>query len=138
MLPDITDVKQIELPRYSADNGDLVVVEGAVHIPFGIVRLFTVHAAAGAIRGQHAHRSCAQFLTCPSGCVEVVCFDGLRSANYVLDQPHIGLLIPPGIWSQQSYLKPDTVLSVLCDRHYDEDDYIRELQQFQSYRKQKT
>ena len=102
MLPEISAVKQIELPRYRADNGDLVVVEGSVHVPFLIVRLFTVHAAAGAIRGQHAHRSCAQFLTCPSGSVEVVCFDGRRYANHHLDQPHIGLLIPPGIWSQQS------------------------------------
>jgi len=138
MLPDITAVKQIKLPRYSADNGDLVVVEGLCHVPFSIVRLFTVHAAAGAIRGQHAHRLCAQFLTCPSGSVEVVCFDGQRYANYLLDQPHIGLLIPPGVWSQQKYLNPDTVLSVLCDRHYDEGDYIREMHQFQAYRNQKT
>ena len=134
----ITDIRKIELPKYSDDNGVLVVAQGALHVPFCINRLFNVHASSGSIRGQHAHKKCAQFLMCPSGRVEVLCFDGLLYEEYLLNEPHFGLLSPPGIWSQQTYLAQDTVLSVLCDFPYDEADYIREIQQFKNYRQLKT
>src|SRR5690349_22379247 len=63
----INSVVVIELPRHFAVNGDVVVMETVTHIPFIIARVFVVLAPSGAIRGQHAHKQCAQFLTCPAG-----------------------------------------------------------------------
>lgn len=135
MLCTINSVSYIELLHDFAENGDLVVMEGLVHVPFAIARVFVVRASVGAIRGQHAHKSCAQFLTCSSGSVEVGCDDGQEIATYILDQPDVGLLVPPSIWAQQTYLVPNTVLTVLCDRPYESQDYIRDYGDFKAYRK---
>lgn len=134
MLFPISAVTPIELPHYVADNGDLVVMEELTHVPFAIARVFVVLAPVGVIRGQHAHKACTQFLTCPIGSIEVRCDDGREIATYILDQPHIGLLIPPSIWAQQTYLTPGSAMAVLCDRPYESQDYIRDYGDFKVYR----
>jgi dTDP-4-dehydrorhamnose 3,5-epimerase-like enzyme len=134
MLYPISAVRPFELPHDIADNGDLVVMEGLKHVPFAIARVFVVRALTGAIRGQHAHKACTQFLTCPVGRVEVRYEDGCETATYILDQPHVGLLVPPSIWSQQTYLTCDSVLTVLCDHPYDPQDYIRDYSDFIAFR----
>ena len=130
----MNEVKLIKLPCDLADSGDLVVMEGVAHVPFNIARVFVVRGVAGAIRGQHAHKVCTQLLSCSFGSVEVRCDDGCETAIHVLDQPHRGLLVPPGIWAQQTYLAADSVLTVLCDRPYEPDDYIRDYSDFVAYR----
>lgn len=133
-LCSIGTVSLIKLLRHSDKNGDLVVMEGLAHVPIAIARVFVIRASAGAIRGQHAHKACTQFLTCPIGSIEVRCDDGLEMANYILDQPDMGLLIPPGIWAQETYQASDSILMVLCDRPYEADDYIRDYSEFKAYR----
>ena len=133
-LHSIRSVLMIELPRNFAANGDLVVMERDRQIPFMIVRVFMVLAQPGAIRGQHAHKECTQFLTCPAGRVDIVWDDGLEKATYVLDRPGMGLLIPPSIWAQQTYQAPGSLLTVLCDRPYEAEDYIRDYRAFLAYR----
>jgi dTDP-4-dehydrorhamnose 3,5-epimerase-like enzyme len=103
-------------------------------VPFAIARVFVVRAPEGAVRGQHAHKVCAQFLTCPRGSVEVICTDGANSAEFLLNHPNIGLYIPSGIWAEQRYRTKDAALTVLCDRGYEPEDYIREYPDFLSYR----
>lgn len=134
MLYPISSISHIELPHHFAENGDLVVIEGLTHVPFAIARVFVVLAPAGAIRGQHAHKACRQFLVCPVGSIEVRCDDGDIAATYILDRPNVGLLVPPGIWAQQTYLVFGSVLTVLCDRPYEPYDYIRDYDDFKAYR----
>ena len=133
-LPTVGALVLTPLPRYEDVNGGLVVVEGVRHVPFPIARMFHVQAAEGGVRGQHAHRLCAQFLTCPRGFVEVVCDDGERTARFALDRPDVGLFVPPGIWSEQIYRAQGSVLIVLCDRPYEAADYLREYGAFKAFR----
>ena len=126
-------VALIKLPLYCDHNGDLVVMEGLTDVPFAIARTFVIRAAAGAIRGQHAHKACTQFLTCPIGAIEVRCDDGVGMASYILDRPDIGLLIPPGVWAQETYQVQNSILTVLCDRPYEAHDYIRDYADFKAY-----
>lgn len=133
-LPSVDSLHLLKLPHYFENNGDLVVMEGMVNVPFEIARVFFVRAPDGAIRGQHAHRRCAQFLACSSGAVEVLCDDGRRSVKFLLDHPNSGLLVPPGIWSQQMYRGDHAALTVLCDRLYEKDDYIRDYENFIEFR----
>lgn len=134
MLYSISAVRLFELHYNVADNGDLVVMEGLAQVPFAIARVFVVRASAGAIRGQHAHKACTQFMTCPVGSVEIYYDDGHETATYVLDRPYVGLLVPPSIWAQQTYLTLGSVLTVLCDRPYEPQDYIRDYSDFRAYR----
>jgi dTDP-4-dehydrorhamnose 3,5-epimerase-like enzyme len=134
MIHPLSTVKLINLNYDLAENGDLTVVEGLTHIPFSISRVFFVRGCFESIRGNHAHKACTQFLTCPYGSVEVHCSDGYEVATFILDKPQIGLLIPPSIWAQQRYLKDNSVLTVLCDRLYEKLDYIRNFEDYKKYR----
>ncbi len=130
----LSHARLIELAHYFEDNGDLVVMEGESNVPFRIARVFVVRAPAGAVRGQHAHKRCTQFLTCSTGVVEVICGDGVRSSTFVLDRPDVGLLLPPGIWAQQTFRGIGSQLTVLCDRPYEAEDYIRDYAAFLAFR----
>jgi dTDP-4-dehydrorhamnose 3,5-epimerase-like enzyme len=134
MPSSLSSVKLLNLPYDFAENGDLTVMEGLAHIPFAIARVFVVRGFAGSVRGKHAHKACTQFLTCPYGNVEVRCDDGSDVATFVLDKPEVGLLLPPGIWAQQTYLVANSVLTVLCDRPYERLDYIRDYGEYKKYR----
>jgi len=138
MLESVSSLKIVKLPHFFEDNGDLVVIERFVNVPFDIARVFVVRAPDGAIRGQHAHRKCSQFLTCPSGTIEVVCDDGRQVAEFVLSQPNEGLLVPAGIWSKQTYRGPQAALTVICDRRYEAEDYIRDYGGFLDFRAGKS
>lgn len=134
MVSDIEKIKLLKLPHFLEDNGDLIVMENLINIPFKIIRVFVVRAPKNAIRGQHAHLKCTQFLNCPSGIIQVHCDDGINKKTFTLDHPNTGLLIPPGIWAQQDYMSDNSILTVLCDRVYEASDYLREYNLFLEYK----
>jgi len=82
-LSSVAQVRLIELPRHARADGELVAAEAGAHVPFAIVRLFTVTAPAGARRGEHAHRRCSQFMLCVHGAVEITCDDGRDLQDHV-------------------------------------------------------
>ena len=128
-------IRLIKFDYYKEINGDLVVAEGpSDNMPFSITRIFNVRAEKGATRGRHAHRECTQLLICTNGKVKVTCDDGKQTSTYILDKVNHGLLIGPGIWAEQKYIKENTVLTVLCDFLYDEGDYIRNYKDFLEYK----
>jgi dTDP-4-dehydrorhamnose 3,5-epimerase-like enzyme len=122
----------ISFPKYSDNNGVLCVFEAGRHVPFEIRRVFTVSAMSGDIRGDHAHRKCSQLLVCLKGKIHVICDSGHEVSRHLLDGVERGLLIPPGIWARQDYLTDDAVMMVLCDRAYEEGDYIRDYDEFKT------
>jgi dTDP-4-dehydrorhamnose 3,5-epimerase-like enzyme len=131
------DARLIKLPKHAAANGDgvLVVAEAAQQVPFQIQRMFTIVAPAGAKRGQHAHRLCSQFMVCVRGAVEVVCDDGSDRKTFSLDSGELALLVPPGLWIDIYIRQDESILVILCDRLYEERDYIRDYAEFLSFRK---
>lgn len=137
MLPQqhtVDDLTFIDFPKFSEENGTLIVFEGRTHIPFAVSRIFIVTADAGALRGQHAHRQCAQLLVCLQGACTVRCDDGRRERIVRLSDARQGLLIPPTLWGEQTYEEAGTTLMVLCDRPYEAGDYIRDRHQFLLFR----
>ncbi len=131
----IKNIKVLSLKCVKEENGTITIIEGLRDLPFKISRIFSVIAPVDSIRGQHAHKHCTQFLTCPHGQVQVVCDDGRTTVNYILNTPEIGILIPSGIWAYQIYQKKHTVLNVICDLPYDENDYIRNYEEYKTYLK---
>lgn len=111
----------------------LCVYEGGQHVPFDIRRVFTVSAREGDTRGDHAHKQCTQLLICVSGKIRVSCDDGSFVTQHLLDNMGAGLLVPPGIWAKEEYVTDSAVLMVLCDRHYEVDDYIRDYNDFKTF-----
>ena len=59
--------------------------------------------------------------------------DGIKVANHLLKSMSTGLLLPPGIWAKEEYLTDGAVLMVLCDRGYENEDYIRNYEEFKKF-----
>lgn len=137
-LNGVDDVRLIELPRFARDDGVVVVAEAGAQVPFTIARMFTVIAPSGARRGNHAHRRCTQFMFCAHGAVEVICDDSQARQSFVLDRCNLALYVPPTIWNTIVYREAGSVLTVLCDRPFEEPDYLRTYDAFMAYRKEKT
>ena len=112
-------------------RGNLAVGEFERQIPFVPKRYFIVSGVpAKEVRGEHAHRICDQFLTCPRGSVAVIVDDGTQSEEIVLDHPSLGLFVPSMIWAVQYKYSPDAMLLVFASDYYDPDDYIRDYNEF--------
>ena len=83
------------------------------------------------MRGEHAHRACEQFLVCLRGSVSVLVDDGHDRARVVLDRPRPRpATCPPMVWGTQYKYSADAVLLVLASQPYDDDDYIRDYDEF--------
>ena len=112
-------------------RGSLSVGEFGRDIPFEAKRCFMVYDVPSVeIRGEHAHRSCKQFLIAAKGSVHVVADDGTNREQFVLDKPGLGLYLPPMTWGIQYRYSADAVLLVLASQHYDNADYIRDYDDF--------
>ncbi|HEY8808819.1 MAG TPA: WxcM-like domain-containing protein [Solirubrobacterales bacterium] len=102
-------------------------------IPFEPRRWFLVYdVPSREVRGEHAHRVCHQFLICVSGQVNVAVDDGEQRSEVVLDDPTVGLYVPPRVWASQYRYDGDAALLVFASHPYDSDDYIREYETFLS------
>lgn len=131
-MPTITPIT-VQFPRHEESNGVLYVYECGRTVPFEVRRVFSVTARGGDVRGDHAHKRCAQLLVCMHGSIRVRWENDGERGEQVLAEMGAGLLIPPAVWSTQEYMVDGAVLMVLCDRLYEADDYIRDYAEFQRY-----
>jgi len=132
----MSDIKsKVQFPVFSEYNGSLAYFETMENggLPFNIARVFTVKASANNIRGQHAHYRCSQYLICLAGRVQVEVFNGIKTETIILDKFAEGIMIPPGLWSSQKYLDDESILMVLCDKKYEAEDYIRNMDLYITY-----
>ena len=120
-----------QLPAHEDLRGNLTFGEAGRHVPFPVKRYFlTFDVASQEVRGEHAHRRLHQFLVCVHGRAHIVADNGRRQAEFVLDRPHLGIHIPPMIWSVQYRFSGDAALLGLCSEYYDPEDYIRDYATF--------
>lgn len=135
-LPTVYDCSIIELPRIENRAGNITPVQGMVNVPFEIKRVFySFDIPGGEARGAHAHKACHQFLVAASGSYEVVLDDGINKRTVVLNRPFYGLYIPPGIWAAEQGFSSGSICLVLASHVYEEDDYIRNYEEFITYTK---
>ena len=112
-------------------RGNLTAGEMGRGLPFVPERYFLVmDVPSGETRGAHAHRVCAQFLVCVAGACSIVVDDGTHRLEVRLDDPCLGVHVPPGVWAIQYKYSRDAVLLVLASHPYAADDYIRDYDEF--------
>lgn len=127
----LRDCTIIQLETRSDDRGLLTFVEGGMHIPFDIKRIYYLHGvSAGTERGAHAHKALRQLMIAMNGSFTVTLDDGRERKTLTLDDPRKGLLICPMIWRTLNDFTPGAVCAVLASEHFDEGDYYRRYEDF--------
>ena len=127
----VTGVQMHTFNAIADMRGSLSVGEFEREIPFAPKRYFLVYDVPTAeTRGEHAHRTCHQFLIAVKGSVHVVADDGERREQFVLDKPNLGLFLPKMTWGIQYKYSEDAVLLVFASEYYDSSDYIRKYNDF--------
>lgn len=127
----IARVKKITLRTISDNRGSLVAIERGNGIPFEPKRVYYIfNTEKNTTRGLHAHIKLSQLLIATSGTVTIKCEYRNLQQEFILDKPTEGLLIEGLVWREMENFSDDAVLMVLASEIYDEDDYIRDYNEF--------
>lgn len=81
----------------------------------------------------HAHKKLQQLLWCPHGEIKVVLDDGEMKKTHILDSPEKVLFVGNGIWRNIFWEKENSILCVAASDYYNEEDYIRDYDEFLKY-----
>lgn len=134
---EVAGVELLRVPQIEDMRGNLIARETGKGLPFAPLRCFLISdVPSKEVRGEHAHRRCAQLLTCLRGAVSVVCDDGQRRQEFTLDDPTLALHLPPMVWGTQFKYTSDALLMVFASRPYEPEDYIRDYDDFLLERKE--
>lgn len=123
-LPQIIDLGKV-------GNSALGYLTIAEDLPFEIVRAYwTYYAPHEVVRGHHAHLELHQLIVAMSGSIEFD-IENIKEEKFSfrLDQPDLGLYIPPLCWRTIKF-SHNAVLLCLTSMKYSEDDYIRSYEDF--------
>ena len=126
----VNDCKLIDIPKIEDPRGNLSVIEKDV-IPFEMKRVYYLYdVPGGAERGGHAHKNIMGFILALSGSFDVVLHDGMEEKTVTLNRPNKGLVITNGIWRELKNFSSGAVCLVVASDVYDEEDYIRDFEEF--------
>ncbi|WP_022824007.1 sugar 3,4-ketoisomerase [Hymenobacter norwichensis] len=123
----------IEFPKVGAsDIGFISIAEHPQQIPFEIKRTFwTYYTPESVLRGRHAHHRTEQVLVAVAG--RIIVTTELANGEvelFRLEDPHVGLYIPPYVWHTMQY-SHSAVQLVMASLPYNAQDYIRDHSEFQ-------
>ena len=127
--------KLISLPKVIDPRGNLTMVEGNEHVPFAISRVYWVYdVPGGESRGGHAHKHCRSLIIAVSGSFNVTLDKKKKKSTYHLNHPYSGLLVETGLWRTLDDFSSGAVCLVIAEDPFDEEDYIRDYDEFLTYR----
>ncbi len=124
-------VKLVSFKTLGDERGSLIALEEDYNTPFAIKRVYYIFDTKEDVRrGYHAHIDLKQIAICVKGSCTFVIDNGKSKEEIRLSSPNQGLLIEGLIWREMYDFSPDCVLLVLASEHYNEDDYIRDYDNF--------
>lgn len=127
----VDDIKIIQLPKIIDERGNLTFIEGNNHVPFKIVRTYMIYdVPGGEIRGSHAYKKLDEVIISLSGCFDLVVEDGNEKKTFTLNRSYNAVLVPHGLWRTLVNFSTNSLCLVLASTEYDENDYIRDYNDF--------
>ncbi len=122
------------MPKIIDPRGNLTVAEQLKNVPFEVKRVYWVYdVPSGECRGGHAHKQCREFIVAVSGSFTVTLNDGKEQATFLLNHPYQGLLVETNIWRTLDDFSSGAVCLVLASEPFEEEDYIREYDEYIEY-----
>ena len=118
----------------SPEIGYLSFFESHKNIGFEIKSIhYTYGVPIGIKRGAHAHKERREILWCPYGSIRVNIDNGFEKIYYMLDSPNKALFVANRCWLDLIWVGEGSVLCSAASDYYDENDYIRDYDQFLQY-----
>lgn len=126
----------ISLPKINDPRGNLTFIEELNHIPFKVARAYWVYdVPGGELRGCHAFKEQHEFIVALSGSFDITVHDGTTEQRFTLNRSYKGLYLPPMTWRNIENFSTNSTYLVLSSHHFDENDYIRDFDDFRSISK---
>ena len=124
-------VEIIDLPKIKDPRGNLSFFENENQIPFNIKRTYWIYdVPGGETRGGHAFKVSNEFIIALSGSFDVVLNDGEKETKYSLNRSYTGLLVPCMKWRRLENFSTNSLALIVSSIEYDENDYIRDFNDF--------
>jgi dTDP-4-dehydrorhamnose 3,5-epimerase-like enzyme len=131
----IKDIQLLKIPVVEDTRGNLAFIQNDV-LPFEFKRVYYLFdVPSNSFRGSHAHIDQSEVLIALSGSFDVVLNDGFEKKSFLLNKPNIGLYIPTGMWRELENFSSGAVCLVFASGTYNEQDYIRDFDQFLAFKK---
>lgn len=128
----INDCTVLNIAKVHDTRGNLSVIQGE-DIPFEMKRVYYLYdIPSGGRRGGHSHKEQHELLVALSGSFDVILNDGKHQKTVTLNKPNSGLLIPNGMWRELENFSSGSVCLVLASGLFEEEDYIRDFDEYQS------
>ena len=129
----VNDCHFVKLNTILRPEGKLTIIQNE---QFDLKRAYYIHdVSAEASRGHHAHRTLYQLMIALNGKFWIDLKDRYCQRGFWLDNPEKGLLIVPGIWRELNWFSKGTICLVLASDLYNENDYIRDYDEYRKYKK---
>lgn len=134
MKATINDCVLVTLPQKEDVNGIIISLKENTELPFELKRVFYLYDIPDEeSRGGHAHKACHQFMIAVSGSFDILLDDGTNKSTVHLNDPKVGLHVPPGVWDSEANFSADAICLVIASHTYLEADYIRNYEDYLKY-----
>ena len=122
----LENVLDVAFTDVGDERGRLTAVEGGIHVPFAIARVFSVHhVATGVPRGGHAHRDTDQVITAVTGSLTLAVSDGRCWRRFDLGDAARGVYVPRMLWVDLLDFSEGAVCLVYASTIYDQSKSLR-------------
>ena len=134
----VFDCNIMELPKVHRASGSITSVNNNLEIPSETKRVYYLYDIPGGEgRGAHAHKELQQYIIAASGSFDIIVDDGSVKRAFHLSRPYLGLYIPSGLWRELNNFSSGSICLVLASHEYNEKDYIRDYEEYLSYKNTK-
>lgn len=124
----------LHFPKITDPRGNLTFIQNFDTIPFEIKRAFWIYdVPGGEVRGGHAYKTQQEIIIALTGSFDIVVV-GLDGNEYKfnLNRSYFGLYIPKNNWRHMENFSTNAVALHLSSDAFNEEDYIREFEQFKN------
>jgi len=118
-------------------DGILTIAESGKQIPFKIKRVYFITDTfyKSSERGHHAHKDLEQVIFCINGSFKLLLNDGNNEQEVILDKPDQGIFLGKELWHTMSDFSDNCIILVMSSDLFNENDYIRDFEEFKKYLK---
>jgi hypothetical protein len=131
----VYDCTIIELPQVHNEAGNITAIENNKNVPFEVKRIYYLYdIPGGEDRGAHGHKELQQFIIAASGSFDITIDDGVNKRTFSLNHPNKALYLVSGLWRELSNFSSGAICLVLASDNYDEKDYIRDYNEYKTFK----